>query len=77
MEWIEVPDEGLSLRQIREITKRSQSENSDIRKSVEDIISAVQERGDDALRDLTEKFDGVRLDTFRVTTEEIEEATKK
>lgn len=76
MEWIEVPKEGLSLRQIRAITTRSQSEHEDIRKSVEDIIEAVQRRGDDALKDLTEKFDGVRLDRFCVTEGEIEEATK-
>ena len=77
MEWIEVPDEGLTLQEIRNITKRSQAENAGIRRSVEDILTAVQEEGDRAVRELTEKFDGVRLDSFLVTAEEIEEAARK
>ena len=77
MEWIEVPDNGLTLQEIRNITKRSQAENAGIRRSVEDILTAVQEEGDRALRDLTEKFDGVRLDSFLVTAEEIDEAVTK
>ena len=77
MEWIEVPDNGLTLQEIRNITKRSQAENAGIRRSVEDILTAVQEEGDRALRELTEKFDGVRLDSFLVTAEEIDEAVTK
>ena len=77
MEWIEVPDDGLTLQEIRNITKRSQAENAGIRQSVEDILTAVQEEGDRAVRELTEKFDGVRLDSFLVTAEEIEEAARK
>lgn len=77
MEWIEVPDEGLTLQEIRQITKRSQAENADIRKSVEDILQAVQEKGDQALRELTEKFDGVKLQNFLVSPEEIDAATAK
>ena len=34
MEWIDVPNNGLSLREIRCITKRDQAENADIRESV-------------------------------------------
>ena len=48
MEWIEVPDNGLTLQEIRNITKRSQAENAGIRRSVEDILTAVQEEGDRA-----------------------------
>lgn len=77
MEWIEVPDDGLTLQEIRNITKRSQAENAGIRQSVEDILTAVQEEGDRAVRELTEKFDGVRLDSFLVTAKEIEEAARK
>lgn len=77
MDWIEVPDNGLTLQEIRNITKRSQAENAGIRRSVEDILTAVQEEGDRALRELTEKFDGVRLDSFLVTAEEIDEAVTK
>ncbi|OKY54520.1 histidinol dehydrogenase [Megasphaera cerevisiae] len=77
MEWIDVPNNGLSLREIRCITKRDQAENADIRESVEHILQDVQLRGDDAVRELTEKFDGIRLETFLVSDREIEEATKK
>lgn len=77
MEWIEVPSEGLTLRDIRKITKRDQSESAAIRESVEAILQAVQDTGDAAVRELTEKFDGVRLDSFLVAPEEIDEATKK
>lgn len=77
MEWIEVPDDGLTLRDIRKITKRDQSESAAIRESVESILQAVQDKGDAAVRELTEKFDGVRLDSFLVASEEIDEATKK
>ena len=31
MEWIDVPTDGLTLREIRRITKRDQSESADIR----------------------------------------------
>lgn len=77
MEWIEVPSEGLTLRDIRKITKRDQSESAAIRESIEAILQAVQDTGDAAVRELTEKFDGVRLDSFLVAPEEIDEATKK
>lgn len=77
MEWIEVPNKGLTLRDIRKITKRDQSESAAIRESVEAILQAVQDTGDAAVRELTEKFDGVRLDSFLVAPEEIDEATKK
>jgi len=74
MEWIEVPEQGLTLRDIRKITKRDQAESAGIQESVEKIVAAVSERGDEAVREFTEKFDGVRLDSFVVTAEEIDEA---
>lgn len=44
------------------------------RRAVLEIIAAVRARGDEALKSYTEKFDGVRLDSLRVTDEEIETA---
>lgn len=41
---------------------------------VKDIISRIKAEGDLALKELTEKFDGCRLDSLLVSTEEIEEA---
>ncbi len=77
MEWIEVPDEGLTLKEVRRITKRDQSENAEIRTQTEKILKAVQERGDAALREFTERFDGVKIDDFLVSDKEIEEAVAK
>lgn len=44
------------------------------RSKVLEIIADVRARGDEALKSYTEKFDGVRLDSLRVTDEEIERA---
>ena len=38
------------------------------------IVDDVRKRGDEALREYTERFDGVRLETFRVSGEAIEAA---
>ena len=38
------------------------------------IIEEVRTRGDDALREFTERFDGVRVEDFRVKPEAIEAA---
>ncbi|MEH7158041.1 histidinol dehydrogenase [Neobacillus drentensis] len=55
--------------------KRSiESGTSEQVKVVKEIISAIRSRGDDALREYTEKFDRVHLDSFTVSEEEIEEA---
>lgn len=74
MEWIEVPEEGLTLRQVRAITARNQSESEAIRQRVEHILQAVQERGDEALKKFTAIFDGPFLDSFLVMEEEIDAA---
>ena len=76
MEWIEVPEEGLTLQDVRAITRRDQAESDDIRRQVEQILSEVQARGDEALRELTERFDGAKLESFLVTKEEIQDAVK-
>ncbi|MBR6322518.1 MAG: histidinol dehydrogenase [Lachnospiraceae bacterium] len=46
----------------------------DIEKTVTDIIADVRVNGDEALLRLTERFDGVKLDSVEVSAEEIEEA---
>ena len=38
------------------------------------IVEDVRERGDECLRELTEKFDGVRLENFRVSQEKFDAA---
>lgn len=74
MEWIDVPSEGLTLRGIRRITKRDQAESEGIRKAVEAILADIEQRGDAAVREYTKRFDGVDLDSFLVSPEEIDHA---
>ena len=47
------------------------------RKAVQEILREVNSDGDLALLKYTEKFDGVRLQGMRVTSEEIDEAVKE
>ncbi|MEG9295712.1 histidinol dehydrogenase [Mangrovibacillus sp. Mu-81] len=44
------------------------------RRAVQEIISSVREKGDAALKEYTEKFDGVSLAEFKVTEVEIADA---
>ncbi|TVR91477.1 MAG: histidinol dehydrogenase [Trueperaceae bacterium] len=44
------------------------------RAQVEAVIEAVRARGDDALREFSERFDGVRLDRFAVSAEALDAA---
>ena len=62
-----------------EILRRGHSPDEDeninnIREQVARIIKNVRTRGDDALREYTRRFDGVEIDDFRVTPEEMETA---
>src|SRR5881227_2483948 len=43
-------------------------------KAVRGVIADVRRRGDAALRELTERYDGARLDTVRVPEQDIKEA---
>ena len=65
---------GLTLRDIRRITRRDQAESEDIRKAVEEILANVEQDGDAAVRAYTKKFDGVAIEDFLVTAEEIDRA---
>lgn len=46
----------------------------DVLQRVNDIVMDVAENGDEALRRYTEQFEGVRIESFRVSEDEIEEA---
>lgn len=50
---------------------------SSVSLSVKEIVENVKKNGDKALREYTEKFDGVRLDDFIVCKDEIDEALKE
>ncbi|MBQ9327818.1 MAG: histidinol dehydrogenase [Solobacterium sp.] len=59
-----------------EIFSRS-SEQRDVAPAVSAIIAEVKERKDEALKEFTERFDGVRLDDLAVSEKEIEEAVRE
>jgi len=52
----------LDATQRLEILKRPRVDFSSILGTVKPIVDAVATRGDDAVREFTEKFDGVKLD---------------
>ena len=53
---------------------RSGGVDAEIISATARIVDDVRERGDDAVREYTERFDGCALDAFRVSEEEIEAA---
>lgn len=54
--------------------KRTGAFNAAALTAATDIVGQVRERGDEALREYTEKFDGVRVENFRVSYEAIADA---
>ena len=54
--------------------KRTGAFNAQAMAAATNIIEQVREQGDAALRELTEKFDGVKIENFRVPAEAIEAA---
>ena len=55
----------------------SQASNNELMDYVKPIVSDVANRGDEAVRMYTERFDKVQLDSFKVTKAEIQEAYEK
>lgn len=51
--------------------------NADALRAATQIVEDVRTRGDEALRDYTQQFDGVELKTFRVSQEAIDEALSR
>ena len=64
------------MRAIKE-SKRFKSEKAELKEKeiVESIISKIKEEGNKALREFTYKFDGVKIENFKVS--EKEKAQKK
>ena len=59
---------------LRAALARPSDAGVDVGAAVAEIIAAVRERGDAALRELTAKFDGVELEDLEVWTTELEDA---
>lgn len=60
--------------QWQELMKRAVSDTSELREKVAEIIDSVSTRGDEALREYSQRFDGVTLNTLKVSISEIDEA---
>ncbi len=61
-------------RQSRDSLLGGLPQAKDVSQPVSDIIAAVRAQGDQALYELTERFDGVKLDSLKVSQAEINEA---
>lgn len=61
---------------LENLLKRSPSQYGEYEETVNEILETVRAKGDAALFDYTERFDGVRIapETIRVTEQEIEDA---
>lgn len=68
--------ENRTLDEMKRIVSIYTKKTSDpeIEEAVEDILEDVRVNGDDALRRYSEKFDGVKVESFRVPQEELDEA---
>src|SRR6185437_16745997 len=53
------------------LARPAQGAREDVASAVRDIIAAVRREGDAALKRLTERFDGVRIDELAVSRAEI------
>ncbi|MBX0297475.1 histidinol dehydrogenase [Haloarcula nitratireducens] len=65
---------GAERTYVKEAPDQATEISKDVRDSVYDILSSVREDQDEAVRQLTAKFDGVEIDDFRVTDDEIQAA---
>ncbi|WP_252728868.1 histidinol dehydrogenase [Aliiglaciecola lipolytica] len=53
------------------LSRPAQADNEKLTKIVSDILQQVKERGDVAVRELTEQFDGIRLTKLRLSNESL------
>ncbi|AIY82373.1 histidinol dehydrogenase [Clostridium baratii str. Sullivan] len=61
---------------LNEIRKRDEGKKEENLELVKNILDYVRKGKDKALKELTKKFDGVSIDDFKVSDEEIDEAYK-
>ena len=59
------------------LLQRPYVDNRSVQESVQQILNAVKQHGDEAVRSLTKKFDGVELENFQVSDDEIKQACDK
>ncbi|CAM1371473.1 Histidinol dehydrogenase [Tenacibaculum xiamenense] len=59
---------------VKNLTKRVLLNNEGLTEKVRDVLLEVKEKGDRALKSYTKQFDGVELESFLVSKEELNEA---
>lgn len=59
------------------LLNRTSAFNADALVAATNIVEAVRERGDAALKEFTQRFDGVELESFRVSNAALDEAIAK
>ena len=70
-----VRDEAEAVEELRRLSGRTaNAKQRQARDRVDAILSAVRERGDDAIQEFTERFDGFRPDRLAVPLKELETA---
>jgi histidinol dehydrogenase len=72
LEWTSMPD----AERRAALARPAQRDAARIAREAQEIIEAVRAGGDAALRDLTQRFDGVRLTDFAVPEQEFAEAER-
>jgi histidinol dehydrogenase len=61
----------------KQILQRPYADNSAVLQSVQEILAEVKKSGDKAVRELTQRFTGVTLDSLQVSEEEINRAASQ
>lgn len=70
-----IRDPQQAAAELERLTRRTTTnQQTEVRDRVDAILNAVRERGDAAVRDFTQRFDGFDPDPLQVPTEELERA---
>ncbi|MGL4774642.1 MAG: histidinol dehydrogenase [Clostridium sp.] len=70
-------NEKTKVSLLKDLKEREDEDNREALRSVEEILKTVRENGNQALKSFTKKFDGIEVDDFLVSDEEIEESIKQ
>ena len=65
-----------SPKEWTEITERPHLDTARLNKTVNDILTDIKSRGDEAVKEYEEKFDNAKLQHLAVSQEEIDEAVR-
>ncbi|QTL38711.1 histidinol dehydrogenase [Xenorhabdus budapestensis] len=59
------------------LTRPAVAASEDVARTVKQILETVKERGDEALRELSQRFDNIAVNTIQISVDEINTATKR